>query len=718
MASVETDRISKLIDSSDLISRDLSWLKFNERVLDQAKKDRSLLEKLKFLAITDSNLDEFFMIRVGSLYNYIDYGKERTDYSKLREYQFKKRLFAETQRFVNQQQSLFLSLVDQFEGSGFRIENDLDQLTMNDRAEVEEFFDRTVFPMLTPMAYDNYHTFPLLMNKLLIFGVWTQAEDGGNQHKLSFVQIPANLPKFYEIERQDLLLFVPIEQVIRYYMQKLYRNVVIDSLTLFRITRNGDFTLEESDDIEANFLDELRLKLKTRKTGRVVRLETEYNPDPNLLAILKERWLIDEDNIFRMHKASLVDYTRFWGIVNHRLLRAHLPKQPSPVRPVSLPPKGEQNMLEVLKKRDVLMHHPYNNMDPLLELLDQAADDPKVLSIKITIYRLAKRSRIVEALLKAAENGKHVSVLFEVKARFDEENNLAAAKRLQSAGCFVIYGISNFKTHTKLCLIVRKGESGITSYVHMSSGNYNESTSKLYTDLGMLTTKREYAKDVAEFFNVITGHSNPNRFKSLITAPTNMRDQLIEMIDQETQHAKQGLPSGICIKINSLQDKKTIKALYNASQQGVPVKLIVRGICCLRPQRQGLSENIEVISIVGDYLEHSRIYYFHNQGDPLLYSGSADVMVRSFDRRLESLYLITDELLKKQVTNILAYNLKDNVNAYSMHEDGNFTRREPQEGEKKFNVHKEFFKVRATAIKKVSLFADQVEESTPTTTKK
>ncbi|WP_053405493.1 polyphosphate kinase 1 [Persicobacter sp. CCB-QB2] len=704
MAGAETDRITELINSSDLISRDLSWLKFNERVLDQAKKDRTLLEKLKFLAITDSNLDEFFMIRVGSLYNYLDYGKERTDYSQLREYQFKKRLFAETQMFVEDQQQLYGLLASQFEAEGFIIERNLTNLTVNERAEVEEYFDRTIFSMLTPMAHDNYHTFPLLMNKLLIFGVWTQVEDGSGQNRLSFVQIPSNLPKFYEIDRGDQLVFIPIEEVIRYHMEKLYRNVVIESMTLFRITRNGDFTLEESDDIEANFLEELRLKLKTRRTGRVVRVETEYNPDPNLLLILKERFGIDEDNIFRMHRGSLVDYTRFWRIVGHPALRSKLPKQPSTVRPISLPEKGEQNMLEVLKQRDILLHHPYNNMEPLLELLDQAARDPKVLSIKMTIYRLSKESRIVEALLKAAENGKHVSVLFEVKARFDEENNIEAAKQLQAAGCFVIYGISNLKTHTKLCLIVRKGEEGITSYVHMSSGNYNESTSKLYTDLGMLTTKREYAKDVAEFFNVITGHSNPHRFKSLITAPNNMRNQLIEMIEQEGKNAREGKPSGICFKMNSLQDKKIITALYEASQAGVPIKMIVRGICCLRPKRVGLSENIEVMSIVGDFLEHSRVYYFHNEGDPLLYSGSADVMVRSFDRRLESLYLITDDLLKRQVINLLHFNMKDNVNAYEMHEDGSFTRKKPAEGENAFSVHKEFFRVRPHHIEQVAIF--------------
>ena len=320
----------------------------------------------------------------------------------------------------------------------------------------------------------------------------------------------------------------------------------------------------------------------------------------------------------------------------------------------------------------------------------------------LTIYRLAKNSRVIEALLNAAENGKHVSVLFEVKARFDEENNMRQAQRLQKAGCFVIYGVGSLKTHTKLLLIVRKERDRVKRYVHMSSGNYNESTSKLYTDLGFMTTDDGYANDVQEFFNVITGHSFPDRYENLLTAPRDLRKKLIELIEQEGTQAEEGKPSGIVIKINSLQDKDTIEALYRASQKGVPIRLIVRGICCLRPKRSGLSENIEVRSIVGDYLEHSRIFYFHQGGDPILYSGSADAMVRSFDRRLESLFLIKDEFLKQQAINILSYNLKDNVNAYEMNEDGTY--QASDDGAEPFNIHKEFFKVSSDIVRSAKLF--------------
>jgi len=337
-----------------------------------------------------------------------------------------------------------------------------------------------------------------------------------------------------------------------------------------------------------------------------------------------------------------------------------------------------------------------------LELLEKSAEDPNVLSIKLTIYRLANDSRVTAALLRAAENGKHVSVLFEVKARFDEENNLKEAKRLEMAGCFVIYGIQEVKTHTKLLLIVRKEGEKVTRYVHMSSGNYNESTSKLYTDWGIMTSNEIYAHDVSEFFNAITGHSLPRIYKYLITAPKDMRQQIVDMIKNEATNAKKGLTSGIIIKLNSLQDKETISELYKASQAGVPIKLIIRGICSLRPGRKGLSENIEVHSIVGDYLEHSRIYYFHNNGDQKIYGGSADVMVRSFDRRIESLFMVVDPLLKKQVMTILSYNLRDNVNSYVMKEDGTYEVKKSN-AKKPFNLHKEFFRVTREEIEEMEL---------------
>jgi polyphosphate kinase len=420
-----------------------------------------------------------------------------------------------------------------------------------------------------------------------------------------------------------------------------------------------------------------------------------------MMKVLKGRWELDDDNIFVTDR--MMDFTGLWQIVNHRDFRDEIPPVPAPVTPISLKDKADAPLFEVLKGRDILLHHPYNSIEPVVHLVEQAAEDPDVLAIKLTIYRLAKSSRITNALLKAAENGKHVSVLFEVKARFDEENNIREAQRLQKAGCFVIYGISRYKTHTKLLLIVRKDGDKITRYVHMSSGNYNEDTSRLYTDLGLLTTNESYAQDISEFFNVITGHSLPSNYQNLITAPRDMRQQLIELIRKESSNAIAGLPCGIVIKINSLEDREVIDELYSASQAGVPIKLIVRGICCLRPGRAGLSDNITVRSIVGDFLEHARLFYFHNGGNYKIYGGSADIMVRSFERRIESLFLFIAENIKQEVMNVLAYNLKDNVNAYELGEDGYYTKSQSN-GDPAFNIHQEFFRVTPEILKEARLF--------------
>ncbi|MEY3647189.1 MAG: hypothetical protein RLZ13_71 [Bacteroidota bacterium] len=709
------DKYESIIQKSDLISRDLSWVKFNERVLDQSKKSfRSIFEKLKFLAITASNMDEFFMIRVGSLYNYLDYEKERVDYSGLREEPFKEKLMKECQRFHGDQEQHFIqTILPELHQEGISLIN-VSKLTLEEQEKVRQYFLKAIYPMLTPMVYDGYRTFPILMNKLLVFGVVTTSPgERKDMRKMSFVQIPANIPRFFEIEREDSLTLVPIEEVIRENLISLFRNVEIESVSLFRITRNGDFTLEESEDMDANFLEEVKRKLMERKTGRVVRIDIEEGYSKWMLNSLLERWNLRPDSVFLVKRASMLDFTGLWQIVGNKRFKERLPQIPDPVKPLSYPEEGRADIFEVLKERDILLHHPYNNIDSILDLIENAAEDPNVMAIKMTIYRLAKDSRITKALLRAAENGKHVSVLFEVKARFDEENNILEAKKLQKAGCFVIYGISNLKTHTKLLLIVKKDDQEITRYVHLGSGNYNEDTARLYTDIGLLTTNEVLANDVSEFFNVITGHSLPSDYRNLITAPRDMRHQLISFIEQEAANAKNGLPSGVFIKVNSLEDSEIIYALYRASQQGVQIKLIVRGICCLRPGRKGLSENIEVLSIVGDFLEHSRIYHFHNNGDTRTYSGSADMMVRSFDKRLESLFKVEAPLLEKQLMNILSYNLRDNANSYTMQEDGTYVAKSPKEGEINFNIHQEFFSVNVNEVLKVKLVDENQEGSTP-----
>jgi len=701
-----TEVVSQQIVGSNYISRDLSWLQFNYRVLDQAKySERSIFDRLRFLAITSSNLDEFCTIRLGSLYNYLDYGKERFDYNGQREEPFRKVLLAETQKFYKDQNDYYVKeLKPLFQQNGFTI-GDFKSMTVEQVKLVNDYFLKTVFPMLTPMLFDNYHTFPTLKNNRLLFGVVTRVpSDTPAQQRVSFIQVPSNLPRFYELNDFVSRVFIPVEEIIRHNIHHLFRNVEITGVTLFRINRNGDFTLEESEDIETNFLEELKRKLKTRRSGRVVRLEVEEFPDPWIIRLLKIQWDLDDNNIFNIPSGSMIDFAGLNQIVGHKDFKDKRIQPRPTVKPVSFPEFGTKDLFEILKNRDILLHHPYNSIEPVLEMLERAADDVAVLSIKITIYRVAQDSRVTAALLRAAENGKHVAVLFEVKARFDEENNLREAQRLQQAGCFVIYGVSNLKTHTKLLLIVRKEEDDkVYRYVHLSSGNYNETTSRFYTDIGLLTSKEIYGQDVSEFFNVITGHSQPTAYRNLITSPRDMRIQLCNLVKREAENAKKGLRCGIVIKINSFQDKELIDELYKASQAGVQIKLIVRGICCLRPNRKGLSENIEVRSIVGEFLEHSRIYYFHNEGDPKIYIGSADAMVRSFDRRIESLFLLEDDLLKKQAANNLAYNLRDNVNAYIMNEDGSFVKRELN-GEPPFNIHKEFYNVSKEVISSAKLF--------------
>lgn len=686
----QTKEQTELIQKSNFISRDLSWLRFNERVLDQAKNtSRSILERLKFLAITASNLDEFMMIRVGSLYNYLDFEKSRIDYSGLREAPFKELLFDKLQSFKDEQDVYYeKELKPLFKKNGFQI-LPYESLKEAEQRKVDYYYGKTIHPMLTPMVFDGFHTFPIINNKTLTLGVITKVDDKKSKdpYRFSFVQIPRNLPRFFEIDREGEVILVPVETIIKKNVDRLFKNVDIHSVSTFRITRNGDFNYDDYDEGEVDFIDEIQKKIKKRKTGRVVRLEVVEGYSKKLIKMMKKRFELQDQDIFQ--SKGFLDFTSLFQLLGNEKLSGLLPESPSPVLPVNVSSGFNDNLLEYLKDNDLMLHHPYNSMEPLLQLLDEAADDKDVLAIKITIYRLADDSRVTSALLRAAEKGKSVSVLFEVKARFDEENNIKEGKKLQKAGCFVIYGVSKVKTHTKLLMIVRKDKNNIIRYTHMSSGNYNESTAKLYTDTSFMTTKRMYGSDVSEFFNVITGHSHPDNYKRLITTPGDMRKKLIWMIRKEATNAKKGLPAGIVIKVNSLEDNEVIESLYKASKAGVKIKLIVRGICCIRPGRKGLSENIEVRSIVGDYLEHSRIYYFHNQGEPKVYGGSADIMVRSFDRRIESLFKVEDEIAQ-QFINILDYNLKDEYNSYILQENGEYEKVIPQSG-KGFNSHQEYY---------------------------
>ena len=686
------------INKSNLISRDLSWLNFNCRVLDQAKGDnRKLLDKLKFLSIVSSNFDEFFEVRVGSLYNYIDSKKNRIDYSGMREIPFREYLLEKSKMFFDDFNNFFVgSIIPQMEKEKIFI-GDLDLLDNDGRKKVKKYFKKTIFPMITPMVFDSLHSFPILMNKVLIFGVVTKSKNTSSKNKISFIQIPQNIPRFFEYKINDKVYFIPIENIIRKYIKSFFKGILIESISLFRIIRNGDYTLEESEDIESNFLEELKQKLKDRKFSRVVRLDIFINYDRKVIKELKKIFKIDEFNLMKLSEKSIIDLSSISQVVNSDEFSELLPKYPPPIKPLGLNVSKEKNIFQILSEKDIFLHHPYNSFDPVINLLNKAAEDPDVLSIKITLYRTAKNSRVIDELLKAAENGKHVSVLFEVKARFDEENNFKNGYKLEKAGCYVIYGIGALKTHTKLLLIVRREGKKVKNYAHMGTGNYNETTSKLYTDIGLMTSNKSYTKDALKFFNVITGHSVPEDYENLLTAPIYMRDKIISFIKNEIKNVKNGGEGKICIKINSLQDKLVINKLYDASNAGVRICLIVRGICCLRPGRKNLSENIKVISIIGDYLEHSRLYYFHNDNDPLVFSGSADVMIRSYKRRIESLFKINDELIKKQAITILNYNIKDNINSYVLQEDGIYKKKKINK-KNKFDLFEEFYSLNSKKI--------------------
>ena len=688
----------KEINKSDLISRDLSWLNFNYRVLDQVKNDnRNLLDRLKFLSIVSSNFDEFFEVRVGSLYNYIDSKKNRIDYSGMRENPFREYLLDNSKVFFDDFNSFFSnSIIPLMEKEKIFI-GDLDLLDKDGIKKVKKYFKKTIFPMITPMVFDSLHSFPILMNKVLIFGVVTKSKKTSSKSKISFIQIPQNIPRFFEYKIDSKIYFIPIENIIRKYIKTFFQGILIESVSLFRIIRNGDYTLEESEDIESNFLEELKQKLKDRKFSRVVRLDVLTNYDKKVIKELQKIFKIDDFNLMKLSKNSFLDLSSIFQIVNYNEFSELLPKYPSPIKPFDLNEIHEKSIFQILSEKDIFLHHPYNSFDPVIKLLKEAAEDPDVLSIKITLYRTANNSRVIDELLKAAENGKHVSVLFEVKARFDEENNFKNGYKLEKAGCYVIYGIGSLKTHTKLLLIVRREGKKVRNYAHMGTGNYNETTSKLYTDIGLMTSNKSYTKDALKFFNVITGHSIPDDYENLLTAPNYMKDKIISFIEKEIKNVKNGGIGKICIKINSLQDKTVINKLYDASNVGVKICLIVRGICCLRPDRKNLSENIQVISIVGDYLEHSRLYYFHNNNDPLIFSGSADVMIRSYKRRIESLFKINDEFIKKQAITILNYNLKDNMNSYVLQEDGSYKKKEFKKNNK-FNIFEEFYSLNSEKI--------------------
>ncbi len=648
-------------------NRELSWMDFNARVLEEAtKRENPLMERLRFLAITGSNLDEFFMVRVAGVKAQVNSGYKPKEGFDLTPQELLKELEEKTHAFMEKQYScLNRSIVPALEKQGIRFlecgEMDGQQLTY-----ISQYFQEVLFPVLTPLAVDNSRPFPLLANKSLNLAVYLKSkEEKGGEKCFAVVQVPGILPRFLELPCQEGRAFALLEDILMYKLDGLFELHDIKAVCPFRVTRDSDMSIDEESE---DFMSEMKKSIKRRKRGRPVRLELPVKCDKNLKSFLIDMLKIKKNETYEL--AGPLDLTflsKFAGIKGCEGLCF---KPISPVAPADF--WGYDDIFEAIRQKDRMVHHPYESFDCVVKFIEQAAEDEDVLAIKQTLYRVSGNSPIIAALIKAAENGKQVTVLVELKARFDEENNINWAQKLEKAGCHVIYGLYGLKTHCKIALVVRREEDGICRYLHLGTGNYNDSTAKIYTDVGLFTCNPQYGADASSLFNVITGYSRPPEYQHFAVAPHGLRGFFRQRIQQETENAKMGLPCGITAKVNSLVDAETIGLLYEASRAGVPVRLVVRGICCLIPGLPGVSENIEVISIVGQLLEHSRIFRFENAGEPKIYMGSADWMPRNLDRRIELVFPIEDEDLKQRAFSIMETLLNDNTNARKMLPDKSY----------------------------------------------
>ena len=674
-------------------NRELSWVSFDERVLNEARdKSIPLFERLKFISITSSNLDEFYMVRVASLKDQVHANYTKKDLSGMDAKEQLAGISKRTHELVQLQYNTYnRSAVPSLEHVGLTIISEHEKLTKEQAEYVDSYFEENIYPVLTPMAMDSARPFPLIRNKTLNIGALVQkkedsllsrAEDkkekkGKEKEKekeLEFatVQVPSVLPRFILLpqdEKTGQRYVILLEEIIERNMQQLFLNYDIVTSHPFRIMRNADFSLDEEEAVD--LLEEIEKQLKRRQWGEVIRLEIEDKADQRLLKVLKRELEVNEEDIFEIPGAlDLTVLMKMYGLDGYDHLKT--PKYtPQPVPALM----NDDDIFTNIRKGDILLMHPYETFDPVVDFVRRAARDPEVLAIKQTLYRVSGNSPIIAALAEAADNGKQVSVLVELKARFDEENNILWAKMLEKAGCHVIYGLLGLKTHSKITLVVRREEEGIRRYVHLGTGNYNDSTAKLYTDCGLLTCDPLIGEDATAVFNMLSGYSEPLGWNKLSLAPLWLRGRFLRLIQRETRNAREGIPARIVAKMNSLCDREIIASLYEASNAGVKIQLIVRGICCLRAGIPGLSENITVCSIVGNFLEHSRIFYFENDGEPQIFMGSADWMPRNLDRRVEILFPVEDEKLKARICHILEVQLADNVKAQYLRPDGTYAKR-------------------------------------------
>ncbi|MBQ4522527.1 MAG: RNA degradosome polyphosphate kinase [Lachnospiraceae bacterium] len=656
-------------DSEYFVNRELSWLEFNYRVFSEANDiSIPLFERIKFLSITASNLDEFFMVRIASLKDMIHVKYQKKDIAGMTPKEQIDKILPKTHKLMKDQYSTYNRLLPELNENGLELVSRHEDLSEVQRKFVDEYFEKNVYPVLTPMAVDSSRPFPLIRNKTLNIGALIAKKGHSEEMDLATVQVPSVLPRVVKIpsETEGKTAVILLEEIIEKNIDKLFLNYEVLCAHPYRIMRNADLTIDEED--AADLLKEIQKQLKKRQWGEVIRLEVEENMDKNLLKALSKEFAVEEESIYKIN--GPLDLT-FLMKVNGLDGFDHLKSKkytPQPIPEWS----PEVNIFEQIKKGDILLHHPYDTFEPVVAFISQAAKDPAVLAIKQTLYRVSGNSPIVAALAQAAENGKQVTVLVELKARFDEENNIIWARKLEQAGCHVIYGLVGLKTHSKIALVVRKEEDGIKRYVHLGTGNYNDVTARLYTDCGLLTASDPIGEDATAVFNMLSGYSEPPSWNKLSVAPLWLKNSFLRWIEREKQHALKGKDARIVAKMNSLCDPMIIAALYDASKAGVKIELIIRGICCLKVGIPGVSENISVRSIVGDFLEHSRIFYFKNDGKEEVYMGSADWMPRNLDKRVEILFPVEDETLKKKVISILDLQLSDNKKAHMLMPDGSY----------------------------------------------
>lgn len=669
-------------DHQYYLNRELSWLAFNERVLEEAvDPNNPLLEKLKFLAITASNLDEFFMIRVSGLKHQVENGVERRDIANMTPAEQLAGISEACQTLVARQYACLKDILASLEKEGLCF-IEPDEASEAQRRWLDEYFEREIFPVVTPMAVNSSHPFPFLASKSLNLAMLLEknekkenADDDDIDVKTAIVPVPSVLPRIIALPQNpdfpDRKDFVLLENVIRHFAPRLFVGFDVLEARAFRLTRDADLYIDEED--AKDLVVEVERQLRKRQKGEAVRLEFEAGTSRFTQRFMAESTSLEKADLYEIDgPIDLTMYFSFCGIKGYDRLRY---AEAHPHRPWSAIQLGGGNIFDMIRRKDMLIHLPYESFDDsVVKFVSAAADDRDVLAIKQTLYRVSSQSPIIRALERAAQNGKQVTVLMEVKARFDEANNILMARRLEKAGAHVIYGLVGLKTHSKCTLVIRREKDGIRRYVHVATGNYNASTAKLYTDLGILTCNDLFGVDASAFFNLLSGYSDPPMWNTFIVAPLNLRERCISFIDREIAHAKDGEPTHMIIKMNSLLDREMIAKLYEASAAGVKIELIVRGICVLIPGIPGLSDNITVRSLVGRFLEHSRVFWFANGGREEIYIGSADWMPRNLNDRVELMVPVEDPDLRARLKKMLDAELADNQKAHVMQPDGTWTK--------------------------------------------